>query len=186
MSDLLAAFSHGCVNWSVDLDGSRILKVKLPDTNLLLQTITGRNPSAYRLLLRCQWATTEYELRFGSGESTFYSVQGELSASANDGYRNFTRIDKIAQFYQYATGNLDFRTPFQILWIQYPGDPDRCAYGWEHAITWRYPLLRVVHSHFIKPTARTARTLLTMRHQLLLCPRIRFDGDKIRVPKLVA
>jgi hypothetical protein len=186
MSDLLAEFSRGCVAWSVDLDGRRRLKVALPDTNVSFWFSKGRGVFIDELCLRCHWAETEYELRIGSRKPSVNSAQGKLAAEASGGYRHFARIDEIAQFYQYVTGNLDSRTPFQILWIQDPQDPDRCAYGWEHAITWRYPLLRVVHSHFIKPTERTARTLITMRCHLLLRPRIRFDGDKIRVPKLVA
>jgi len=187
MSDLLAAFSRGRVAWSVDLDGRRRLEVAVPDTTMSLQFIKGRDAAIGEPCLQCSWAETEYELRVGSIKPSVNSAQGQLSAETRGGYRNLARIDEIAQFYQYAIGNLDYRTPFQILWTQYPKDPDRCAYGWEHTITWwRYPLLRVVHRHFIKPTERTARTLLTMRYQLLMCPRIKFDGDRIRVPKLIA
>jgi len=186
MSDSLATFSRGRVAWSVDLDGRRRLEVALPDTTMSLRFSNGRGAFIDELCLRCHWAETEYELRIGSRKPSVNSAQGNLASEARGGYRYFARIDKIAQFYQSAVGNLDCRTPFSILWLKSPQDSDHCAYGWEHEITWRYPLLRVVHKHFIKPTECTARTLITMRYQLLLCPRIRFDGDKIRVPKLVA
>jgi hypothetical protein len=187
MSDQLATFSRGYVGWSVRRYGGRVLKVNLPDTALLFQIIKGHNSPTGGILLRCKWAETEYELRFDDTESTIDSVQGELTAKVNGGYRHFARIDEIAQFCRSAVGNLDNRIPFSTWWVQYPQDPDHCAYGWEHAISWwRYPFLRVVHSHFIKPTERTARTLVTMRYQLLMCPRIKFDGSKIRVPKLIA